>query len=582
MRDRLPALPASGLMLLVAGAAVIWDPWGFNGFVAAKAAVAAIGTALIVGYLARRSAMILPAGGWLFVGGALGGVMLAAALASESVWRSLLGAPNRLEGLLAWAGFGAAFAAGMSLRRANRDAAAASLVDAAVAAVVVVGAAGLLEIAGVSVDAELITFEGRLRSTLGSPALLSGFLVLAAPLAALAWTRPGPWRWAGAAAAALAVVNLAAAQTRAAWIAVVAVCAAAALIAARGRLRMMIAVAAVAAAAVAVLSDRWRDFGRALRGRAAIWEVAVSTVADRPLLGNGPEMFAVSYGERVSDDTVREFGDVSLDRAHSGVLDFAASYGAVAGLLYVAGLAGVAMLAYRAVRSGDGFRAAAGIGVACYALMQQAFFPHTSTDMVWWLMVGYLAADSRVPALRLPRAGGALMLSVLCVVAVNAVSVARNDRLYQRSVDSASVSEAYGLLAQAASHRPFDDFSYIVMGDLLRLSTDTGIVADGIEHISDGAEHNEGNALVAIALIDAHLQAHRVTPDGGHAADAQRTAADLIAAQPANGVAYLKRGLASWYLEDLDQARSDWERAAYLLPHRPEPRDNLAVLDSVQ
>ena len=97
-----------------------------------------------------------------------------------------------------------------------------------------------------------------------------------------------------------------------------------------------------------------------------------------------------------------------------------------------------------------------------------------------------------------------------------------------------------------------------------------------------GAAHNEGNALVAIALIDAHLQAHRVTPDGGHAADARRTADDLIAAQPANGIAYLKRGLASWYLEDLDQARSDWERAAYLLPRRPEPRDNLAVLDSVQ
>ena len=581
VRERLPALPAAGLMLVLAGAAFVWDPQGFNGYLAAKVATAGAGIGLLVLWLARRSALVLPRGPWPVVAVALGGFMLAATLASDSIWRSLLGAPLRQEGLLAWAGFGVAFAAGLSLRRASRDAAAASLVDAAVVAVAAVGAAGALELAGVELDADLIEFKGRVRSTLGSPAVLSGFMVLVGPVAALASARRGLWRWAGASAAALAVVNLAAAETRAAWVAVIVVGVTASLLASPGaRLRLLIAAAALFAAAGASLSGRWQQFGHDLRGRAAIWEVAASSVVDDPLLGNGPELFIASYGERVSDETVREFGGATVDRAHSGLLDFATSFGAVAGVLYLAVLLCVAALAYRAIRSGDGFRAAVGIGVACYALAQQAFFVHPSTDMVWWLMSGFLVADSGVAARRLPRFGAALMLSAASVLAVNALSLARNDRIYERSVESATATEAYGLLEQAASHRPFDDLSYILMGDLLAQTPDIRVVANGIERIRDGAEHNERNRLVALALIDAQMQAYRITSDGAYATDARQAAAELIATQPANGDAYLKRGVAAWYLGDLEAARSDWQRAAFLMPHRPEPRENLAVLDA--
>ena len=574
VRERLPALPTAGLMLALAGAAFVWDPQGLNGYLALKVATAGIGMGLLVLWLARRSALLLPRGPWLVVAVALGGFMLAATLESDSIWRSLLGAPLRQEGLLVWAGFGVAFAAGLSLRRANSDAAAASLVDAAVVAVAAVGAVGVLELAGVEFDADLIEFKGRVRSTLGSPAVLSGFMVLVGPVAAVATARRGRWRWAGASAAALALVNLAAAETRAAWVAAIVVGVTASLVASRGRLRLLIAATALAAAAGVSLSGRWQQFGHDLRGRAAIWEVATRSVADNPLLGNGPEMFIASYGERVSDETVREFGGATVDRAHFGLLDFATSFGAIAGVLYLAVLLCVATLAYRAVRSGDGFRAAVGIGVACYALAQQAFFVHPSTDMVWWIMAGFLVADSGVGARQLPRLGAALMLSVASVLAVNALSLARNDRTYERSVESTTVIEAYGLLEQAASHRPFDDLSYILMGDLLAQTPDIRVVANGIESIRDGAEHNEGNRPVALALIDAQMQAYRITSDGAYATDARQAAAELIATQPANGDAYLKRGVAAWYLGDLEAARSDWERAAFLMPDRPEPQEN--------
>ena len=567
-------------MLVLAGAAIVWDPQGFIGYLALKVAMAGAGVGLLVLWLALRSALLLPRGPWSVVAVALGGFMLASTLASDSIWRSLLGAPLRQEGLLTWVGFGVAFAAGLSVRRVSRDGAAASLVDAAVVAVTAVGAVGVLELAGVEFDADLIEFRGRVRSTLGSPAVLSGFMVLVGPVVAVAIARRGRWRWAGASAAALALVNLAAAETRAAWVAMIVVGATASLVASRGRLRLLIAATALVATAGVSLSSRWQQFGHDLQGRAAIWEVAARSVADNPLVGNGPEMFIASYGERVSDKTVREFGGATVDRAHFGLLDFATSFGAIAGVLFLAVLVCVATLAYRAVRSGDGFSAAVGIGVASYALAQQAFFVHPSTDMVWWLMVGFLVADSGLVARRMPWFGIALMLSTMSVLAVNALSLARNDRIYERSVESTTAIEAHELLEQAASHRPFDDLSYILMGDLLAQTPDIRIVANGIERIRDGTAHNQRNGLVALALIDTQMQAYRITSDGDYATEARQAAAELIATQPANGDAYLKRGVAAWYLGDLEAARSDWERAAFLMPDRPEPRENLAVLDA--
>ena len=167
--------------------------------------------------------LVLPGGPWPVVALTLGSLMVAASLASDSIWRSLLGAPLRQEGMLIWAGFGVAFAAGLSLRRASRDASAASLVDAAVVTVLAVGTTGTLELVGVELDADLIEFKGRVRSTLGSPTVLSGLLVLLGPIAALASARRGLWRWAGVSSAVLAIVNLAAAETRAAWAAVIVV-----------------------------------------------------------------------------------------------------------------------------------------------------------------------------------------------------------------------------------------------------------------------------------------------------------------------------------------------------------------------
>ena len=568
------------MALIVAGSAAVFDPWGFNGYLAVKVAVASAGLLLLVWSLGQRSAVVVPRSPWIAVGAALGGLIVVATIASDSVWRSLLGAPLRQEGMLAWLSFAVAFVVGLSLRRHHSGAVAESLIDTAVFAVLAVGTVGVLEFAGLQVDADLIEFRGRVRSTFGNPAVLSGFLVLVGPVACVAVARNGRWRWAGWLACSLVLVNLVISQTRTVLVVAVVTGVVVGLLRLRSRPRWILVGLALAAVAGASFTDRWQQVEQDLEGRIAIWKVAVSAIADAPLLGNGPEMFIVSYGEHVSDGIVREFGrDAAVDRAHSGVLDFAVSFGAVAGVLYVAVLLFVGLLAVRAIRGGDWFQVALASGIAAYSLQQQTFFAHPTSDMVWWLMVGILVCDASIAGRGLPRVGSVLMLSAVTVMLANAGSSIRNDHLYDRALTSATHSEAYEHLERAASHRPFDDLSYILMGNILSRVPDVPVVQRGIGRLREGVQYNAGHDLVHLALIDAQLQAFRLTRDTAFASDAFHVATELIQTQHANGDAYLKRGTASYYLGDLVAARSDWERAAFLMPDRSEPRRNLAVID---
>ena len=576
---RLPPVVAAGLTLVVVGGAVVFDPRGYNGYLASKVLFASVGLLLLVVSLSRGSALVVPTGLPLAFGAALVGFVVFASVSSDSVWRSVLGAPLRLEGMLAWLGFAVAFAVGLSLRRRYGDAVSESFVKVAVVAVVVVAAVGALEFAGLEIDPDLIEFRGRVRSTLGNPAVLAGFMVLVGPVAVVAATRRDHWRWAGWLTGCLALVNIVAAETRAVWLVVAAIGVFVGFLRLRGRLRWLAVAAVLVALVGSSFTGRWEQVGNDFGERASIWQVAVSVIIDNPLFGVGPEMFIVAFEEQVSDETVREIGGIAaVDRAHSGVLDFAVSYGALAGVLYVTVLALVGLLAVRAVRSDDWFRGAVGVGVAAYSLQQQALFAHPTSDIVWWLLVGILVADSGVAARRLPRVAGVVAVAVVAALVVNAGSVIRNDRLYLTGLESSSFFGAYEPLETAASHRPFDDLSYILMGELLPGTPDVSIVQRGIEHLREGVGQNPGNGLVSRALSDALLQAFRLTGEPSFASDSVDNLSSLIETQDANGDTFLKRGTAWYYLGDIEAARSDWERAAFLMPDRPEPWDNLAVI----
>ncbi len=580
----LPWSLTAGLGLIVVGAAVVFDPQGYNGYVASKVLVAGIGLLLCLVAVGRGPGLVVPAGIPLAFGSALGGFAVAATVFSDSVWRSLLGATERQAGMLAWLGFAVAFVVGMSLLRRYGDAALVSVTQVAAIAVIVVSAIGLAELVGWEIDPDLIEFRGRVRSTFGNPTALSGFLILVTPIAAVATARRDRWRWLGWLAVAGSLVNVAAAQTRAVWLVGAVLAAVVGMVHLRGRARLLWFTLVSCGLIGTVFTGRWQQVGADFGERLSLWRVAVSVVADNPLFGVGPEMFLIGFEEHVSDETAREIGGSSaVDRVHNGILDFAVSYGAGAGALYVLVLAAVCWLAVRAISSGDFFRLALGCGVVAYALQQQAFFVHPTSDIVWWLLIGILVVDSGFAVNSLPRPAN-MVVSILGVVVVaalcvNAGSVVRNDRLYADSFAAQSHSEAYSPLETAAGHRPFDDLSYRLMGRLLAQTPDISLVHHGIGRLREGTEQNPGNGLVVRSLSDALLQGYRLTNDGSFASDSVANLSLLIETQPANGNSFLKRGTALYYLGDVDAARSDWERAAFLMPDNPDPRNNLAVIN---
>lgn len=581
--ERLPPVASLGLGLIVVGGAVVFDPRGYNGYLASKVLFAGLGLLLLVASLTRGSGLVVPTGIGLVVGSALVGLLVVASALSDSVWRSVLGAHLRQEGLLTSLGFVVAFVVGLSLRRRYGDAVSESLVKVAVLAVIAVTTVGVFELVGLELDPDLTEFRGRTRATLGNPAVLAGFLILVGPVALVATTRRDRWRWAGLLAACGAVINIAGAETRSVWLVGVAMGVGVGLVRLRGRSRALLVAVLLLALLGTLYTGRWQQVGSDFGERVSIWRVAVSVVVDNPLFGVGPEMFIVAFEEHVSDTTSREIGGgAALDRAHNGVLDFMVSYGAVAGALYVIVLLFVGWLVVKAVSGGDWFRLALGFGVAAYLLQQQSLFAHPTSDIVCWLSVGILTADSGLAVRRLPRVVNVVGIAVVAVLIANAGSVVRNDRLYRTAVEAPSFLGAYQPLERAASHRPSDDLSYILMGVLLAETPDFSIVQRGVEQLKEGTVHNPGNGLVTRALSDALLQAHRLTGDQSFASDSVLSLSTIIETQPSNGDSYLKRGSAWYYLGDVGAARSDWERAAFLMPDRPEPRDNLAVIGSTE
>ena len=576
----LGVLEAAGVGLLLVVVPVVFDPFGRSGYLAVKVLAAGVGVGLVGLSLVGARALAVPRHWAAAAGGLAAALVVLSAAASPAFERSFLGAPQRMSGALMWLLLAAAFVAGFSLRRLRGESADAAIMAMGTTGVLALGLFAVLEAAGVGWGSDAVEFEGRLRSTLANPAVLASFVLLVGPLCAAAAVSGHRWRWAGLVACALGGAMLVGAQTRGAILAFAATAVVFAVVRASGRSRpwVLAAVGAVLAATAAV--GRWGEIGFGFRGRVAIWEVAGETIADKPLLGAGPEMFLVEYSERVGADTVREFGRYgTTDRAHSALLDLAVSSGVPAALLYLAVLAALGVAAAKAMASPRPAAAALGAGVLAYALQQQVFFPHPATDAVFWLLAGMLAAASGSGAR--PVRPWLVIAAVACVVAgsvANSWSAVRNDHDFERARTAETYAAAYDHLSDAADRRTFDDEPYILMGALLQNADRMDLIVEGETRIRRGERRNPGNEAVSLALAEVRLQAFRISGEPGWAHRARTGLDNLIDAQPTNGAAYLKRGAAHWYLADHASAEADWQQAAWLLPDDPTPADNLEVL----
>ena len=564
----LSGLEVAGLGLLLVVMPVVFDPWGRSGLLAVKVLAASVALALLLVSLVWARALVVPWGRAAVAAGAALVLVTLSTVASPALERSFLGAPQRLSGLLMWLCFAVAFVVGLSLRRLRGEAAEAVVAGIGVVAVLAVGSLAVLEAAGVDWAFAKLEFEGRLRSSLGNPSVLASFALLVGPLCAAVAVSERRWRWPALLGCGLAGVALVGSQTRGALVAFGVTAVVFVLVRSSRRQRLWGIAAVAGVLAVTAVVGRWEQFGFGLRGRMAIWRVAVETIGDRPLLGAGPEMFLVEHAQRVSAETVRDWGGQgTTDRAHSGVLDFAVSSGVLGAVAYLAVLVSVGFVAVKAMSSPRPVAAALGAGVLAYAVQQQVFFPHPAVDVVFWLLAGVLAAA--VGAGTRPVRSLVFAVVVAGVVAgslANSWSAVRNDHDFERALTAKTFEAAYGHLADAADRRSFDDEPYILMGALLKDSDDIGLIARGEARIRRGEELNPGNQFVSLALAEVHLQGFRVSRDPMWAHRAAVGLDKLLVVQPNSPTAHLLRGEASYLLGDLESAEAHWQRAAWLSP----------------
>jgi O-antigen ligase len=430
-------------------------------------------------------------------------------------------------------------------------------------------------------------------ATLGSSAYLGAAMVLLAPVAAglaLDAARTPRLRLAAALCAGLGALGLVVSGARAAWVgALVAV--AAVVIARRPRLRRRlpaILLGTGAVVAVAVLTgvagrvpDAFGGKGGGIAGRLDEWRVASAVVSADPLAGAGPEGYRIAFGSHVDDAYEIDHGrDPLPDRAHSAVLDVAATVGLPGLAVYLVLLAVVGRFVVRVLRRGSPALAGLAAGLVGYAAQSAFLFPLAELDPLAWMLAGMVVAAAAVPSeqvtLRPARAVPAT-LGVLAVVALVAGGLdiaadrrARHSLMALASPTAAPVKPASGLRPDALRYRLVDARVHEAAG------TPAGLGA-AIDDLDAALDLSPLDPVARSERARLLLDSARRGDDAGDLARARRVLEGLADDDPRNAEVLLRLGLARALTDDDAGAESAWLAAERLAPASAAASTNLAV-----
>jgi O-antigen ligase/cytochrome c-type biogenesis protein CcmH/NrfG len=556
-RARRPGLGTAAAVVVVAVVAAV-DPGGRAPFGPVKWAAATTGVlALAAAVLGRRPLRFARTPTAVFaVFTAWAGLTAVGGLDPLYAW---IGTPERHAGVLAWVLGLLAFAVGQALRdREGRTVALGAAMAAAVA-----GAYALAELLGWE-PLRLAGVPNRPGGPFGSSAYLGAAMALLAPAAwGLALDRRSGIgaRRVALVGGALGTIALVASGARGAWAGALA---AAVVSVARRKVplrHVLLAAAAIAALAVVTgvagrLPGLVQGDRGGVQGRLDEWRVATHVVADRPLLGTGPEGYRIAFAEAVDADYERAHGrDPLPDRAHSAVLDVAATAGVPGAALYVALLGLLAAAAVKTIRDAEPWRAGVACGVLAFFAQSLVLFPIPELDVVGWLLAGLVVVPhGRAVRLRAGRLSAATAAIVAAVVAVA------------------------GLLDVAANRVDAD--------------TATRLRPDAVRHHLLAAREDPATALHAlrrasrISPLDPVVQREtaRVLLERARRSQARaeitaaRTALEAMARRdPNNAETQLRLGLARALDGEDASAISAWQRAEHLAPGSAAAPANLAV-----
>jgi len=544
---------------------------------------------------------------------ALLAVVVLAALVGKGGLTSWIGYPGRYLGVIAWAIFLGAFVLGRSLTDEGER---TRLVRAAAAGSLLVSAYAVLQELGI----DLIEWEPhidttRARSTLGNAAFLGAFLAMIVPLTgrlALAPSSPRRARALYATAATLGTVALLTTETRGAWLGAlmgvlvmlaldhrrlralprreVAVVAAAVLVG-------VIALATVSpyAARVRSIVDPSEATGE---GRLIQWERTFDLVAERPLLGWGPETYVFTFPQFIDAEFEREVGRTVIpDRAHNLFLDVAATTGFLG---VVAFLAVVTLVARGVTRDRQRDPLTVGLAGACVAYLVQLQFSISLPDLdaIFWLLAGVAlaaatparvqsssVAPTQPAAAAVPRAWAiAPVLASVIVLAWGGMEVTA-DRTLRRALESEADGdflEAQRLVDRAADRAPLRA-QYLqgaarLHGRIGELNGRGDDFERALAAIDDARGLVPKDLELDLDRADVLLAWGEVVGDGDLIADAALQYEAIIGRDRFSSRAHLRLGVAYVQLDRSEAAEAEWLTAASLAPDSPAPLVNLGRL----
>lgn len=527
------ALPAAPTVLwalvLLAGllAPLLFSPWLHNAFELPKA----VAVRALAG-LALLALAYLPAArdvkAWLRQPLARPLLAFAAALIAATLFApdpglSLWGSYERQFGLLTWLSGPILFAAALVALRA--PARPRRLVQVLVWGGAPVVAYGLLQALGADPFAWDSEGAPAVLATLGRSNFLGAYLVLIIPLTAAA-TLTAARRWPLALLLACQIAVLVLTRARVAWLGLLAAAVIFGLLwlVINGRRRLAGRLALVGMALIVVLLALLLLFGLpaalaeggSTAARLAIWRATLPLIADRPLLGYGPDGLQLAFQRVFPPELVYYQGrHLVVDQANNLLLDITTS----AGLL---GLAAFIFLMWRAGRiiwrglditdDRDRLVLLAGIAAALvgHLVELQVSFDIVATAVIFWLLLALgvsLAGPTPSPAAQQaarrrwkPGPGLPLALAFAGLLVVLTVRPLAADHAYWRGQRQAPGSiAALGHFVEAKRQWPIEPLYQVA---LARAYWATGQPAAAVSEAVNAAQLRPDDARLWAAAGD--------------------------------------------------------------------------------
>jgi O-antigen ligase/regulator of sirC expression with transglutaminase-like and TPR domain len=589
---------------LAVGIPLLFDPAGFETYLPLKwmltCALVPAGVAAAV--WTKRATKPNQWRVWMVAwGGFLTVLSLATVLSAEPLV-SLIGAPQRNLGLVAWVLFGLAGWLGFAIS-SNDDS--ERLLRAFVWASIPVAAYGLLQVMG----ADPLHYApgldvARARSTFGNAAFLGAYLVLVIPIAAdRVLNDEGTERIVSGVAVALAGAALLATQTRGAWVGGIV----ALTIYAIGRRReivdfgrpMLVGAAMVIVVigitmVVTPLGSRAAsafNFGRGtVHGRLVQWSDTVDLVARRPVLGWGPDTYGAVFPRVMSDRFARVAGEqLVADRAQNGILDVTSSAG-VLGLAGWVAIIGVVLAAgWR--RRNETWVLAVTAAIVGYLVQLQFGFPLADVDVLFWLLAGLVVAGASTP--RPETTGRRVATAALVAVAIAGLVWSGREVVADRHLRTAVSAErrnqlptAYGdyrAAARTASERVVFRQALVRFLDRVGSSGQAkGALSEALTNANMAQRLAPQDPQQSLDRADVLLSMAEEDRQPDSMARAERAYRAVLRNYKASARAEQSLGVVLADEGNLAGAEQAWRRAAYLAPKAAGPLVDLGLLHMQQ